>query len=50
LDMVELSDNGKVFVKYKKNSIILKKVNKIVEGIEAVVNSSNKNKGSLNVK
>ena len=50
LDMVELSDNGKVFVKYKKNSIILKKVNKIVEGIEAVVNLSNKNKGSLNVK
>jgi len=50
LDMVELSDNGKVFVKYKKNSIILKKVNKIVEGIEAVVNSSNKNKGEPNVK
>ena len=50
LDMVELSDNGKVFVKYKKNSIISKKVNKIAEEIEAVVNSSNKNKGGLNVK
>ena len=50
LDMVELSDNGKVFVKYKKNSIISKKVNKITEGIEAVANSSNKNKGEPNVK
>ena len=50
LDMVELSDNGKVFVEYKKNSIISKKVNKIAEEIEAVVNSSNKNKGGLNVK
>jgi Mrp family chromosome partitioning ATPase len=50
LDMVELSDNGKVFVKYKKNSIISKKVNKITEEIEAVANSSNKNKGEPNVK
>ena len=50
LDMVELSDNGKVFVKYKKNSIISKKVNKIAEEIEVVVNSSNKNKGGLDVK
>ena len=50
LDMVQLSDNGKVFVKYKKNSIISKKVNKIAEEIETVVNSSNKNKEEPNVK
>ncbi len=40
-DIVDLSDGGRVFVKYgNKNSIAFKKINKVISRIEAVFNSN----------